>query len=460
MYTAEGRGGTDPDRAEHPATADVPLTFPDLPRLELDQLLAQLIERAREVLSTQGRLRGLLRANQMITGGLALPTVLRRIVEAARELVGARHAALAVRAPDGGLAEFVHSGPPVADRLARIADRSRSSAAADQLAQGGDLLDVPIRIRDEMFGTLYLTDSTRGGFSRDDLDLVTALAATAAAVIDNARLYQAVRARGRHLQAAAAVTRALLATDPPDRTAALRLVAEHTSALTDADLVLVVLPGAGSSRQRTGHLRIGVAVGAAADGLVDRELARCDSPFATVLDTGEPTRVTDPQGVDELGVAGSLLVAPLRGSDHVHGALGAVRLAGRPAYTAEDLELATGFANQASVAVELATARADQQRAALLDERERIAADLHDHAIQRVFATGLSLQALASSLGPGPAADRIHGTVADLDATIGRLRAAIFQLHNPEGARPSATPAATPGPSPTRAPDEIGFPAV
>ena len=100
--------GTSEDAAE--------LTFPDLPRLELDQLLAQLVERAQEVIATQGRLRGLLRANQTITAGLSLPVVLRRIADAARELVGARYAALGVLAPEGGLAEFVHVG--LADELA------------------------------------------------------------------------------------------------------------------------------------------------------------------------------------------------------------------------------------------------------------------------------------------------------------------------------------------------------
>jgi hypothetical protein len=111
---APGRYAYGPARREPPApAADLPgLTFPDLPRLELDQLLNQLVDRAQEVIATQGRLRGLLRANQLIVGDLALPTVLRRIVEAARELVGARYAALGVISPAGGLSEFVHSGMP------------------------------------------------------------------------------------------------------------------------------------------------------------------------------------------------------------------------------------------------------------------------------------------------------------------------------------------------------------
>ena len=86
--------------------------FPRLRRLELDELLGQLVERAQEVMGTQGRLRGLLRANQLIAGDLGLPTALRHVAEAARELVGARYAALGVIAPSGGLAQFVHVGMP------------------------------------------------------------------------------------------------------------------------------------------------------------------------------------------------------------------------------------------------------------------------------------------------------------------------------------------------------------
>ena len=216
------------------------LTFPDLPRLELDQLLGQVVERAQEVLGTQGRLRGLLRANQVITGDLALPVVLRRIADAARELVGARYAALGVIGPDGDLVEFVHVGMPadvveeigplpqgkgllgalIEDpqpiRLGRIGDDPRSSGFPPGHPPMASFLGVPIRIRDEVFGNLYLTDSTRGQFSAEDAELATALAATAAAAIDNARLYQAARSRGEWLQATAAITRQLLSPDPAD----------------------------------------------------------------------------------------------------------------------------------------------------------------------------------------------------------------------------------------------------
>jgi signal transduction histidine kinase len=164
-----------------------------------------------------------------------------------------------------------------------------------------------------------------------------------------------------------------------------------------------------------------------------------------VFTTGEPLRMgtpyerpslptTVPDGPD----AGPVLVLPLCGSDRTHGVLSVVRLPGRPTFTTDDLDMATGFANQAAVALELAGARADQQRAALLDERERIAADLHDHVIQRLFATGLSLQALAATVGPGPTADRLLNSVTDLDTTISQIRTTIFQLQQAVRATPGA----------------------
>jgi GAF domain-containing protein len=409
------------------------LTFPDLPRLELDQLLGQIVERAQEVLGTQDRLRGLLRANEMITGDLALPVVLRRITEAARALAGARYAALGVIGPDGDLTEFVHAGMPaemvarigplpqgkgllgalIEDphpiRLGRIGDDPRSSGFPPGHPPMTGFLGVPIRIRGEVFGNLYLTDSTRGQFSAEDAELVTALAATAATVIDNARLYQVAGTRGQWLQATAAITRRLLSpdpTDPTDRVGAadpLQLIAARSREIADADLVTLVRPAEDGS-----DLRVEVAVGAGAEDLSGLPVPQHGSLSGRVFTTGRPLRLTHP--TDEPGLAsiasgalevGPVLVVPLCGSTMVHGVLSLARIHGRAAFTPDDLEMAAGFANQAAVAIELAAARVEQQRTAMLDERERIAADLHDHVIQRLFATGLSLQALAGTLGPG-----------------------------------------------------------
>jgi len=394
--------------------------------------------------------------------------VLRRIADAARELVGARYAALGVIGPDGDLVEFVHVGMP-ADvvteigplpqgkgllgvliddpqpiRLHRIDDDPRSSGFPAGHPPMASFLGVPIRIRDEVFGNLYLTDSTRGQFSAEDAELATALAATAAAAIDNARLYQAARSRGEWLHASAAITSQLLSPDPADPTDRvdqvgagdpLQLIAARSREIADADLVTLVRPAENGS-----DLRVEVAIGAGAEDLPGLPVPRHGSLSGRVFTTGQPLRLAHPR--DEAGLAsvasgaldvGPVLVVPLCGSTRVHGVLSLARTRGRTAFTPDDLELAAGFANQAAIAIELAEARVEQHRATMLDERERIAADLHDHVIQRLFATGLSLQVLAGTLGPGRARQRVQATIADLDATIAQIRTSIFALqHNPQ----------------------------
>ncbi|MCU1662684.1 MAG: hypothetical protein JWR58_2749 [Pseudonocardia sp.] len=416
------------------------------------------------MIATQGRLRGLLRANQLIVSDLALPTVLRHIVEAARELVGARYVALGVISPAGGLAEFVHTGMPegaverighlprgkgllgalIEDphpiRLRRITDDPRSAGFPPGHPPMSSFLGVPIRLREEIFGNLYLSESTRREFSAEDEDLTTALAATAAVAIENARLYDSAHTRGEWLQASAAITRQLLSPDTGESaTYPLQLIAERSREIACADLVAVALPDASGN-----ELCIEVSVGSGADDLSGRRVPLAGSLWGRVFTTGEPLRLSCPD--DEAGLGslmpeeldiGPVLVVPLLGSRGVQGVLSAGRLRGRTAFAAADLDMASSFASQAAVAIELAEARAEQQRAAVLDDRDRIAADLHDHVIQRLFAAGLSLHNVAMGLGRGPLADRVLATVEDLDATISQIRTTIFQLHDMPRANPA-----------------------
>ncbi|MDQ2706975.1 MAG: GAF domain-containing protein [Actinomycetota bacterium] len=457
-------GSPDDDGRDHDVGRDhrdAALTFPDGPRLELDQLLGQLVGRAQEVMAVQGRLRGLLRANQMIISDLDLPTVLRHIVEAARELIGARYAAVGVTAVGGNLAEFVHAGMAAADverighlpqgkgllgaliqdpepiRLSRLTDDSRSCGFPVGHPAMNSFLGVPIRVRDEAFGNLYLCESTRGEFSVEDEELAQALAVSAAVAIDNARLFDAARTRHEWLRASAAITQRLLSVDG-HADLPLRLIAEHGREIACAELVTVVLPDDDGE-----HLRVEVAVGAGAEHLPGLLIPLDGSLVGRVFATGEPIRVSGPDQPPGLTAvptsgpeSGPALVIPLLGPQRTHGVLTATRPAGRTLFTAEDLDMAVGFANQASLALELAEARTEQQRASVLDERDRIAADLHDHVIQRLFAAGLSLQSVAASLGPGPATDRVRATINDLDDTISQIRTTIFGLHQVPTAAP------------------------
>jgi signal transduction histidine kinase len=125
---------------------------------------------------------------------------------------------------------------------------------------------------------------------------------------------------------------------------------------------------------------------------------------------------------------GAVLAVPLTGSTTVHGVLCAARLSRRPAFSGTDLEMAGGLANQAAVALELADARAERQRALVLDERERIAVDLHDTVVQRLFSVGLSLQGVLAGLTDARAVERVRATVAEVDRTINDIRSAVFPL--------------------------------
>ena len=451
--------------------ADDELTFPDLPRLELDQLLSQLVDRAREVMATQGRLRGLLRANQALLSDLELRPLLQRLAATARELIGARYAALGILDGHGGLAEFIHDGMPAGAvtaigplprgkgllgalidyphpiRLDDVREHLRSAGFPPGHPPMTSFLGVPIRIRDQVFGNLYFTDSDNGRFSRDDEELAVALAATAAVVINNARHYETSQRRGDWLAATATVTREMLSAGPD--AAPLETIAEHAYRLAEADLVAVLLP-TDATRQ---SLSVATAVGgpdteAAAEGLIGSRSGLDATLCAHVFSTGVPVRLDDagdrsglpPTVLADSVDVGPVLVAPLIGSDGTRGVLTVARLPGRPPFQPEDLQMAAVFANQASVALELAESRLERERITIMDERDRIAADLHDHIIQRLFAAGLALQGATARMGNHPVTSRVAGVIDELDDTIAQIRTTIFAIQQaatstPQGVR-------------------------
>jgi signal transduction histidine kinase len=445
---AEGPGGT--------ANEDVG-GYPDVPQLELDQLLGQLVERASDVIGAQDRLRGLLRANRSIVGDLALPVVLRRIVEAARDLVHARYVALGVLAPETGLEQFIHLGmddetvaaighlpegkgllgalidDPRPIRLTKISDDRRSVGFPAHHPPMASFLGVPIRVRNEVYGNLYLTEREGGQFSAEDEELVAALAATAATAIENARLFAESRRRQEWLQASTEITRQLLASEGERP---LQLIARSVLEMADADVVTVVLPAEGDPS----GLAVDIVVGAGADKLVGARYPVDGTLSGLAISSGRPVMIGDTQQ-DETYVVhlsdavpvGPVMAIPLTGVAGSRGALMVGRLHGRRHFNDVELDMAMTFANHASVALELADARADQQRMALLEDRDRIARDLHDHVIQRLFATGLTVQTVTSSLRDDPRAERLSQVVDDIDDTIKQIRTSIFELRGPIG---------------------------
>ncbi len=419
-------------------------SFPDSDRSELDRAIGDLIANAQKVLETQGRLRNLLTASQAVVEELELAAVLRRIVEAAVDLVGARYGALGVIAPDGHLEQFIHVG--VSDELAaEIGELPHGRGVLGALIEdphpirlehlGGDprsagfpphhppmdsFLGVPVRVRDVVFGNLYLSEQRSGSFSREDEELLTALAATAGIAIDNARLFDETRRRQRWSSALAEVTATLLSSDGGDP---LALVMERVAALAEADLAAVARPVGGGSfivEQASGDL------GPLAQGAV---FAAAGSLAGRALDSRQPVLVQRSVApFDETTSLGSTMAIPILAADGADIAVVVARREGRPGFGPNDVEMTADFAGQTSVAVELARARADRQRFALLEDRSRIARDLHDHVIQRLFAAGLGLQSVVGRIADPTARERVSSEVDSLDDAIRQIRTAIFAL--------------------------------
>jgi signal transduction histidine kinase len=432
------------------------LGFPDVPLLELDELLMQLVDRAGDVLAAQGRLRGLLRANALVAGDLSLPVVLRQIVESARDLLGARYAALGVLGRDGELEQFVHAGmdeelvgrigdlprgrgilglltsEPTPIRLADLSAHPASAGFPPGHPPMGGFLGVPVRIGEEVFGNLYLTERTAGGeFTADDEELAIALAATAGAAIANARRYAESEQRRRWLDASAQLV-PLLLSGPANQPHAL--IIQHAAAATDADFAALAVPYESDRVIVTG------VSGALAAGLMNRTAPLADSLAGQAISTGKPALVTGSRlqtAAAELGAdTGPLIVVPLAVGEQVRGALLLGRAAARPAFTETDLDMAASFAGHAAVAMELAQARADQIMLARVADHDRIAGDLHDHVIQELFALGMSLQSHAARSDPATA-ERVNGYTDTVDDVIRKIRTSIFGLH--ESSQPPAS---------------------
>ncbi|MGH1525608.1 GAF domain-containing sensor histidine kinase [Leifsonia sp. L25] len=400
------------------------------------------------MLETQGRLRALVRANRAVVLHLELPVVLRTIIEAAVELVGARYGALGVIAEGGGLEQFIHVGmsadivarighlpeghgllgalidDPRPIRLDSIADDPRSSGFPAGHPPMTAFLGVPITVRDSVYGNLYLTDPVSGGFTEDDEQLVRALAANAGFAIDNARLYAETVARQSWTASSAEMTASILGSGNAE---AHQEFASRVAALLRARSAVVLgVHEPGEPMPLLGR----------SDGLVDAGSVPLENDrVRSAVEGGQPSRLEELSGyaLAEGWEPGPALVVPFDGKVGQPEVLIAVRESGDLPFSAFELERVVTFSRQAALAMELADARADRERVVLLEDRARIARDLHDHVIQQLFGAGLELQSVQSSLGPGLLADRIDGTVKSLDDAIAQIRTAIFSLSRQQG---------------------------
>jgi len=439
-------------------------THPVLPHLRLDDLLAEVQIRLQAVLAARDRMHGLLEAVVAVGGHLDVEMVLQKIVEAAVNLVDARYGALGVIGEDQELIEFVPVGVGEAEiaaihhwpegrgllgllirepRPLRLADISKHQASYG-FPPGHppmrSFLGAPIRVRDDVFGNIYLTEKKGGGeFDEDDEAVLIALAAAAGVAVENARLYEEARRQQRWLRASGEVTSRLLSGTEPDEV--LSLIAELARELSGADLVVLALP------ERDGRaLVIEYATGDGADGAIGLVLPREESLPGHVMATGEPVSLADfgrdnrtaREAREELNL-GPAVVVPLGTAGNVRGVLTAGRAPGRQPFAPAAAEMVATFAAQAAVAVELAEHRKESERLSVFEDRDRIARDLHDLVIQRLYATGMSLEGAMPLIARPEVATRLRTAVDAMDETIKDIRATIFALQARTSDKPPST---------------------
>lgn len=422
----------------------------------LRELLDEVQERIEDIVgTTRIRMSGLVNAVLAVSSGLELDATLRRIVQAALELVDARYGALGVLGENGVLDEFVYVGiddetreligplptgggvlgvviedaKPL--RLDEISDHPASVGFPANHPPMHTFLGVPIRTRGQVFGRLYLTEKNNGeAFTDDDEVVVQALAGAAGIAVDNARLYEEARRRERWLAASSEVTSELLGgTDPGD---VLRLIATHAQELVGADYTVIALPDdpeAPASAIRS--LRIAVSAGLSSDVLTGREIPMSGSTSGAVYADHVPRSVPNLAFdiADGIGVEfGPALALPMEAGEGVSGVLLAVRKPTSPPFDERELQVVSSFADQAALALQRAQAQAARRELDVLADRDRIARDLHDQVIQRLFAIGLSMQGTHRLTKSPAAAARLTEHIDQLHEVIQDIRSAIFDL--------------------------------
>ncbi|MFC1431175.1 GAF domain-containing protein [Streptacidiphilus sp. N1-3] len=429
------------------------MTTPEPPRptLGLDALVTEVSERLHAVAAVNDRMRELLEAVVAVSSGLDLHATLQRIAAAAADLGYAKYAAVGVLAQHGrGLADFIQVGlteeevaaigdlPVGKGILGAIIEDPRplrlDDLTVDPRAAGvppnhpvmRSFLSVPIRVRDEVFGNLYVTEK-RGPatFTAEDQQVMEALAAAAGVAIENARLYEEGRRRERWIAGAGEVTTAMLTSD--DAHAALSIAAEQVRDLAGAALGMILLPTG------DGGLRVSHAVGRAAE-FVSGEYVPASDQVARLLQ-GDSVIIEDMGGDGRTAswiarAFGPSMALPMKSAGRILGAVAAWRESGKPSFTEAERELAEAFASQAALALRLAEGQRDQQRLAVYQDRDRIARDLHDLVIQRLFATGMMMESAARQAQAHEVRARISGAVDELDATIQEVRTTIYALQH------------------------------
>jgi signal transduction histidine kinase len=400
--------------------------------------MSRLIGMTRAVVPLAGDRRTdarLLDAVISISRDLRLSEVLRRIVGYACQVAESRCGALVVTGPGQTLVEVVYEGTddPARGLLETVVEDPEPAG------DPATFLAVPMTVGDEVIGRLYAAGKRDGtAFTADDEADLTALASAAGIAVDNARMYERSRQRERWLQASNEITAMLLAEGHP--TGELQLITERARTVAGAPIAAIALPHEENPDKLVFHVvdtpgGIGDAmVGSSVDVATTASGVVYSSGEALLLDTyGDAAANWQDKynggAPDVLRELGSAAIVPLAAGEQILGVLLVIRFRGEPLFGEPDLELLRNFAAHAALAMRYATARADQRRLAVFEDRDRIAADMQDLVIRRLFDVGLGLQGVSRLVQPA-LRGRISGLVGDLDETIRDLRHSIFSLRS------------------------------
>jgi signal transduction histidine kinase len=421
--------------------------------------IGQMRQQLNELEAARDKTEHLLRSIIDIGSDLDLNATLHHIVTTAMALTGARYGALAVYGPDGTWTQFVHAGmePETVRRIGhlpvgkgvlgvpldhawvlRLDDLTTHPAAVgfpEHHPQMHAFLAVPITIRRIPVASLYLTDDRPSQtFAPSDELAARILAAAAGVAIDHAQTFERARASAEWTDASREIITALLSgVDPPLRP--LQLIAEQVRKLTDAEQAIVLVssdPNLPAAEVDT--LVVSAAVGLHADNVLGQRVPVEGSTTGGVFRSGAPV-ITEAfrypiQAFTDVGERPAI-VMPLRAEGTVLGVIAVARNERQQPFDVSYLELVSDFAGHAAIALTVASAREHARELAILADRERIAHDLHDQVIQRLFAVGMDLQGTIARANSQEVTDRLNRTVDDLQATIEDIRTAIFQLQSP-----------------------------
>jgi signal transduction histidine kinase len=410
------------------------------------------------------RLRRLLQVGRTLVADLDIDIVLQNVLEAARDLTGARYAALGVlNSERDGLERFLTLGideethrrigdlprghgvlgvlikEPRPLRLNDVGDHPRSYGFPPGHPPMKTFLGVPVRIREEVYGNLYLTEKDGGRFDQADEEAVVILAEWAGFAIQNARLYQDATGRRDELQRAVsafegslAVARAVGAETNLDRI--LELIVKRGRALVNARSMFIAL-------DHGGELRVSAVAGELDRSHEHETIDTAASPAAEALRRRRPLHLGgDPDGGSCYPLEGvrarAALLVPLVYRGEPVGVLGAIDpMDDAPRFTSDAERVLEAFASSGATAVatgrNVAEERMRRGIEASESERRRWARELHDETLQDMASLKLILSSARRSSDPEAVRAVLDQAIEQITSGITALRHLINDLRPP-----------------------------